>query len=112
MLSLESLRSFLYPHGARFDSVPGGEPEFTVEEANAVWGVLMSRDRAACVVVDSLYAEPMILTQDAHSVIKRAQLRECWRRLRAVEIAKLAMHLAEEEADGTHGGIAGVRRAL
>lgn len=104
--------ALLEPHGPRFDRGRGGIPELTKEDVLLAIGLIPEDLKPHATIYLALHWPTPQYLHEADGLIKDAQLRECVRRAKKIVIAKLALDIAKGEADGTHGGIPGVRRAL
>lgn len=105
--------ALLEPHGARFDgSGRGVIPELSKEDVLLALGLIPEDRKPHATVYLALHWPTPQSLQEADELIKNSQLRECVRRAKKIVIAKLAVDIAKGEADGSHGVLHGVRRAL
>lgn len=104
----------LNPASPHYDSARGGLPELTNEDIAGALGMVRHKARFACDVYCALWWPGLagIGVAEIDTSIRNKQLDEFLKRQRKLIVARMAVHVAQEEADGTHGGIPGVKRAL
>lgn len=112
MTDVRKLLARLNPGSLQYGVSRGGVPELTSQDIAGALG--MVRDEFAREVFCALWwPDGARLTHDALDIaLRNKQLAEWMRRQRTLVAARLGAHLAQEEADGTHGGIHNVRRSL
>jgi len=97
----------LYPAAMKYEVGNGGVPVFTQADICAAIAMAAQADRFATEVWCAVWYE----SSKADGLIRHRQCEEYLRRVQAVEIGRLAAHIAESEAED-HAGVPGVRRAL
>jgi hypothetical protein len=109
-----ALLARLNPASTHYDSVGGGLPDMTNEDITGALGLVRQKARFACEVYCALWWPGLSshTCGEIDTAIRNKQLDEFLRRQRKLITARMAVHVAKEEADGSHGGIPGVRRAL
>lgn len=112
-MDVRKMMGRLNPAGMRYEmGGSGGVPMLT--QADIAGALGMVRDDFAREVFCAVWWPDgaKLTAKELDAKIRERQLGEWMRRARLVEAAKLAMHLAEEEAEGSHAAIQGVQRAL
>lgn len=113
MSDVRKLLARLNPGAIQYGVVGGGGiPDLTPQDIAGALGFI--RDDFQREVFCALWWPDgsRLLRDEFDTMLRNKQLGEWMRRQRALVTSRLAMHLAREEADGTHGGIPGVRKAL
>lgn len=113
MSDVRKLLARLNPGAIQYGVVGGsGIPDLTPQDIAGALGFI--RDDFQREVFCALWwPDGSRLTRGAFDLqLRNKQLAEWMRRQRALVAARLGWHLAREEADGTHGGVPGVRKAL
>jgi len=111
-MNVRKLLARLNPSTARFEAHHGGQPELTPQDIAGALGMI--DDRLAREVLCTVWWPDGAQLQRAEldRIVREAQLREWMRLRRELEAAKLAVHVAEDDIDGTHGTRNGQRATL
>jgi len=111
-MNVRKLLARLNPSIARFEAHHGGQPELTPQDIAGALGMI--DDRLAREVLCTVWWPDGAQLQRAEldRIVREAQLREWMRLRRELEVAKLAVHVAEDDIDGTHGTRSSQRAAL
>lgn len=111
-MNVRKLLARLNPSIARFEVHHGGQPELTPQDIAGALGMI--EDRLAREVLCTVWWPDGAQLQRAEldRIVREAQLREWMRLRRELEAARLAVHVAEDDIDGTYGTRSGQRAAL
>jgi hypothetical protein len=111
-MNVRKLLARLNPSSARFEIHHGGAPELTAQDIAGALGMIddaLARE-VFCAV---WWPDGAQLNRAAlDRMLREAQLREWLRLRRELEAAKLALHIAQDDLDGTYSSRASQRQAL
>lgn len=106
-MDVRKMLARLNPAVCRFDIGRGGIPEWTPQDVAAALGMVPAGLGRELLCFLWWPDGAAITREDLMDLLRDAQLDEWMRRRHNLEAAQLAVHIAEEQADGTHGPMRG-----